>query len=93
MNALQQLPGFVRCSVEYHCDAWLVEFEGGRSLLLQSDYDQAAFAVACGAIDAPAEWDGCPSKLGGAWADLDATGIDQCPDCYLDVAEESGVAL
>ena len=86
MNA-RLLPGFVPCSVEDHYSAWLVEFDGGRSLLLQSDYDQAAFAVACGAIEAPSDWDGCPSALGDNWSDFDASSIWQCPDCYLDVAE------
>lgn len=48
--------GMVPCSVESHHGAWLVTFDDGSTLLLQSDYDQAAFAVACGVIHAPAEW-------------------------------------
>lgn len=39
--------GFVACTVESHYSAWLVTFDDGATLLLQSDYDQAAFAVAC----------------------------------------------
>lgn len=79
--------GMVACTVETHFTAWLVTFDNGASLLLQTDWDQAAFAVACGAIDAPPDWDGCPSKLGEAWADLDPSTIGECPDDYLDVAE------
>lgn len=80
--------GFVACSVEEHCCAWLVTFDDGSTLLLQTDYDQAAFAVACGAVQAPADWDGLPSKLREAWTEFDASSIEQCPDCYLDVAEQ-----
>ena len=80
--------GFVGCSVEHYLSAWLVTFDCGSTVLLQSDCDQAAFAVACGAIEAPDDWDGLPSKLGDAWANFDASSIVECPDCYLDVAEE-----
>jgi hypothetical protein len=79
--------GMVPCEVETHFGAWLVTFDGGETLLLQTDYDQAAFAVSCGAIQAPAEWDGLPSKLGKDWACFDPSTIDGCPDEYLDVAE------
>src|SRR5262249_36783349 len=67
------------CSVEAYLSAWLVTFDDGSTLLLQSDYDQAAFAVACGAIQAPPDWDGLPSKLGEAWGDFDASSIVECP--------------
>ena len=63
-------------------------FSDGSTLLLQTDYDQAAFAVACGAIQAPDDWDGLPSKLGECWASFVASSIVECPDCYLDVAEQ-----
>ena len=78
--------GFVACSVERHYGVWLVEFEGGASLLLQSDYDQAAFAVAAGALPAPADWDGSPSRLGREWWDFEPSAIEQCPDEYRDLA-------
>jgi hypothetical protein len=79
--------GFVPCSVETHYGAWLVTFDSGETLLLQTDWDQAAFAVSCGAIDAPEDWDGCPSKLGPDWASFDPSTIDACPDDYRDTAE------
>ncbi len=86
--------GFVSCTVETHFCAWLVTFDDGATLLLQSDYDQAAFAVACGAIEAPNDWDGLPSRLGDAWASFDPSTIDACPDDYRDAADsaESEVA-
>jgi len=80
--------GMVPCTVEGHYSAWLVTFDNGATLLLQSDYDQAAFAVACGAVSAPADWDGTPSALGPAWAALEPSAIEWCPDDYLDVATE-----
>jgi hypothetical protein len=79
--------GMVSCAVETHFGAWLVTFDSGETLLLQSDYDQAAFAVACGAIQAPEGWDGLPSKLGEDWACVDPSTICCCPDDYRDVAQ------
>jgi len=79
--------GMVSCSVETHFGAWLVSFDDGSTLLLQSDYDQAAFAVSTGAIQAPEGWDGLPSKLGEEWVSFDPSTIDSCPDEYLDAAE------
>jgi hypothetical protein len=80
----------VRCEVEYHHGAWLVAFQDGTDLLLQSDYDQAAFAVACGAVDAPRNWDGQPSTLPypQQFYDMDCSDIYACPDCYHDIAEQ-----
>ena len=79
--------GMVPCSVETHFSAWLVTFDDSSTLLLQSDYDQAAFAVHCGVVKAPADWDGLPSKLGEDWVSLDPSTICWCPDDYLDAAE------
>ena len=80
--------GMVACSVETHYGAWLVRFDGGATLLLQSDYDQAAFAVACRAICASPDWDGLPSQLpADAWGSFDPSTINHCPADYLDVAE------
>lgn len=78
--------GMVPCTVESHYSAWLVTFDNTASLLLQSDYDQAAFAVACGAIAAAPDWDGTPSALGDAWAALEPSAIEWCPDDYLALA-------
>ena len=75
------------CTVGYHYGAWLVTFSDGRTLLLQGDWDQAGFAVSCGAITAPPDWDGSPSGLGDEWAEVDATEIDSCPDEYWILAE------
>lgn len=82
-------PGCVPCEVEEHCTAWLVTFEDGRTLLLQTDYDQASFAVACGVVDSTPDWDGRPSTLPEPeqFYSLDCTDITHCPDCYLDIAE------
>ena len=79
--------GFIPCAVEEHFGAWLVTFDDGRTLLLQSDWDQAAFAVNCGAITAPDSWDGTPSKLGDDWLYLEPDDIDGCPDEYWELAE------
>ena len=80
-------PGMVSCSVEHHHGAWLVSFDDGTSLLLQSDYDLASFAVSCGAVAARCDWDGSPSKLNeDAWGSLDPTTITACPSEYRDLA-------
>ena len=77
----------VPCSVISHYGSYIVEFDNGKSILLQTDYDQASFAVSCGLIKAPRDWDGLPSKLGQAWIDCDMTDIQQCPEEYLENAE------
>jgi len=79
--------GRVACTVEICLSAWLVTFDRGGTLLLQSDYDRAAFAVGCGAIQAPYDWDGLPSKLGEDWACFDPSTIHRCPADYLGMAE------
>jgi len=76
------------CIVEYQKCAYIVIFPDGSSILLQTDYDQAAFAVSCGLIKAPDDWDGCPSKL-KEWGDVDLEDISECPDAYLEVAERT----
>lgn len=82
--------GFVPCSVEDESGAWLVSFDGGKSILLQSDYDQASFAVNSGAVEAPKDWDGSPSELGDKFYGLDPSSIVECPSDYLDQAESVG---
>lgn len=84
-------PGFTRCHCENHHSALLVEFYRGRrrfSLLLQTDYDRASFAVHCGLIPIDSDWDGSPGSLGEAWTNCDLTDIEYCPTEYFDIAEE-----
>ena len=82
-------PGHVACDVEEHHSAWLVTFDDGCTLLLQSDYDQAAFAVSCGAVESTPGWDGSPSKLPDpqAFYDLDCSSITSCLEDYQAAAE------
>lgn len=83
-------PGATRCHCSYHYSALLVTFYEGRrksTLLLQTDYDQASFAVSCGLIKSERDWDGIPSKLGQAWLDCNLEDIDYCPDEYRGMAE------
>lgn len=78
----------IRCNVESVCggNAWEVTFPGhpGKSLFLQTDWDRHAFAAACGKADG----DKNPSN-DRRFIDLDPSDIDQCPDDYLDAAQES----
>lgn len=80
-------PGMIPCTVTYEHTSYNVQFENGKSLFLQSDWDQAAFAVSCGLIKAPDNWDGVPSKLGKAWEDCELSDITACPDDYLEQAK------
>ena len=80
----------IKCSVKSHYSAYIIEFEDGKSHLIQSDYDQASFAVNCGLITAPNDWDGCPDKLGKKWEDCDLEDIDECPEIYYDMADFPG---
>jgi hypothetical protein len=77
----------IKCSVTSHHGSYIVEFEGGKSFLLQSDYDQCYFAVASGFIKAPRGWDGSPSKLGKVWEDFNMEDISECPEEYFENAE------
>jgi L-asparaginase II len=52
----------VNCTVEYHFSAVLVRFEDGKSLLIQVDTDQEAFAHSCGTeLSCITEIESCPS--------------------------------
>lgn len=64
---------------------WLVTLANrpDHTLFLQIDYDQAAFAVACGALAAPKNWNGTVNTLGPAWEQFDPETIHYCPDVYL----------
>ena len=78
----------VKCKVSYHYSALLIEFEDGKSLLLQPDTDQSAFAVDCGLIAAPPDWDGLPSNLvGETWEQAELEAIEECPVVYYVMAE------
>lgn len=81
--------GFVDCEVENHHGAWLVTFDDDSTILLQSDYDQASFAVNNGFIVAPKDWDGSPSNLGAAFYDFDCSEICYCLCEYMEQSEMS----
>lgn len=72
----------IACTVESQKVGYLVRFEDGMDLLLQFDWDYAQFAVDCGAVKAPENWDGRPSKLGKALETCDFEDIVKCPDEY-----------
>lgn len=89
---MKRFPGSTRCHVEEHYGAWIVTFYRGReasNLLLQTDYDRASFAVSCGAVKAPHDWDGRPSKLPDPqeFYGLDCSTIEYCSDEYRDIAD------
>lgn len=75
----------VPCSVTTHCGSYLVTFKNGSRLLLQDGCDQATFAVDCGFIDAPTNWNGAPSSLPG-WGDRELCDIRGCPGQYAELA-------
>ena len=53
----------VNCTVEYHHSAVLVEFDDGKTLLLQSQDDQEEFAQNCGyEVDCIDEIEECPEE-------------------------------
>lgn len=70
----------IPCTVKEHYTALLVEFEDGKSLLIQSDYEQADFAYACGLFTDMEEW---LDNFGN----YDFTDITECPEEYYDLAE------
>ena len=73
----------IKCSVESHHSAYIVTIEeNGKTVLLQTDSDQVAFAVSCGLITAPDGWDGSPDLLGKAWEDCNLEDITECPNSY-----------
>ena len=88
-------PGMVRAEVDVDPPeapgALIVRFPGDEEtdLLLQSDYDMAAFAVDSGVVQAPEDWDGSPSSLPENWMD-ELEYIDQVPEEYYQQAKESG---
>jgi hypothetical protein len=53
----------------------------GRSLFMQFDHEQMAFASACGLVGP--EEEGYPG-----WTDCDPEDITECPDDYLAVADD-----
>jgi len=78
----------IKCSVEENNMGHLtVTFENGKSIYLQSDYDRAAFAVQCGLVVAPDDWDGLPSNLPDEWWEVDFEDITECLEDYETIAE------
>lgn len=81
-------PSFIPCTVTYEPGGIVeVKLDGGVGFILQTDYDQAAFAVSCGVVAAPEGWDGTPSTLPVDWHDR-MDDIQWCSDEYLSVAYE-----
>lgn len=73
----------IPCKVERHAGVCLlITFPNRpeRSLLLQSDSDQASFANSCGICDSS-------NPLDQSYVDCEPTDITQCPDDYLDIAD------
>lgn len=64
-----------------------VSFDNGKSLYLQTDYDRAAFGVACGVVKASENWDGQPDGLPENWWEIDWDDITNCPEGYEEQAE------
>ena len=64
-----------------------VTFPNGKSLYLQTDYDRAAFGVACGVVKAPENWDGQPSHLPENWWEIHWDNITNCSEEYEEQAE------
>ena len=80
--------GMIPCHVQRLCyGPWLVTFRDphNRTVFLQFDYDQAAFAVGSGAIKAPRNWSGTVDALGPVWEQFDLETIQSCSDEYLTV--------
>lgn len=67
------------CCVKYHHSALLVSFVTNKELLIQADYDQLAFAQNCGFMP--------PNSTVKDLADYDLEEIEQCPECYEEIAE------
>ncbi len=83
----------IKCTVIAHHGAYIVKFEDGKSILLQSDYDQAQFAADCGAVKCPDNWDGSLTTVleSQAWIDCDLTDIEECNRVYYDIATKEKV--
>lgn len=68
----------VDVKVEAHYGSYLVKFPERKTLLLQSDYDQASFACDCGLIKEPN-----PDLL----INVNLCDIDKAPAHWLDAVE------
>lgn len=64
-----------------------VTLKNGKSIYLQSDFSKASFAVDCGLVKAPDDWNGLPSNLPENWYEVDFESIKECLDEYYDIAE------
>jgi hypothetical protein len=72
----------IRCIVTAETQGYVVSFRDQTSLLLQSDYEYVAFAVNCGLIPAPDDWDGDPRHLRVKYWEYNISGIVRCPEEY-----------
>ena len=78
----------IPCSVDKNSMGDLtITFSNKRSIYLQVDYEIASFGVHCGIINAPRDWDGCPSGLSEGWYNADFEDITECPEDYEEIAE------
>ncbi len=77
----------VACRVVSECCGYVISFRNGKSILLQSDINYVSFAVNCGLIPAPNDWDGDPSKLNVKYWEYCFTDIRKCPEEYMKLAE------
>jgi hypothetical protein len=78
----------IKCEVEQDRTGHLtVTFEDGKDIYLQSDYEIAQFAVDCGEVQTPDDWDGQPDNLPESWWEIEWEDITECPDYYKNNAE------
>lgn len=77
----------IKCTVVQDKMGNFTVFIGNKDFYLQTDYSKSAFAVDCGLVKAPDDWDGLPSKLPDDWYDVDFESITECPYDYYDSAE------
>jgi hypothetical protein len=76
------------CDVDRdHMGNLTVTFNDNKTIYLQTDYDRAAFLVACGLVVAPDNWDGQPDSLPDTWIYSEESDITECPNEYYDNAE------
>jgi hypothetical protein len=77
------------CTVDdNYYGSWLVEFRDGKTLLLQTDYDRASFAVDCGVVKAPRDWSGLPYDLPEDWWERGGR-VASCPIEYYEMAADN----
>ncbi len=77
----------IKCKVSFQVVGYLVEFEDGKSLFLQSDTDICCFGVYCGIIPCPIDWEKDIETLEVDYNDYDLEEIEECPEEYYSIAE------